>query len=84
MQFRDDEELFSIGAVAIVDEAVDHDTTSDASDWVLQYTDWEEGKVQFGFTPWADLASKVGPVFQAPLPRRTVSVPPRCHFVLTK
>ena len=81
MHFRDDEELFSIGAMALVNEVVEHDTTSDGSDWVLQYADWEEGVVQFEFTPLTDLTSKVGPVFQASLPGRKICVLPRTQFV---
>ena len=81
MHFRDNEDLFSIGAVAIAEASDEHDTTSDASDWVLQYTDWEEGTVQFEFMPRTDFASKVGPVFQAPLPSRAVSPLPHVHFV---
>ena len=42
MQFRDDEDLFSIGAVAIAEVSDEMDTTSDISAWVMQYTDWEE------------------------------------------
>ena len=85
MQFRDDDDdLFSIGAVAIAEASDEHDTTSDVSDWVLQYTDWEEGAVQFECTPTADFASKVGPVYQAFLPGRAVSLLPRAHFVQTQ
>jgi hypothetical protein len=42
MYFPDDETLFSIGAVAIAPESDELDTSSDVSDWVLQYTDWED------------------------------------------
>lgn len=42
MFLRDDEELFSIGAVAILEETGEPDTTSDVSNWVRQYTEWEE------------------------------------------
>ena len=42
MYLPDDEALFSIGAVALVEESDELDTSSDASDWVMQYTQWEE------------------------------------------
>ncbi len=84
MQFRDDEDLFSIGAVAIAEASDEYDTTSGASDWVMQYMDWEEGAVPFDCTPWADLASRVGPVYQASLPGRTVSRLPHVHFAETQ
>ncbi len=42
MYFPDDEALFSIGAVAIAPESDELDTSSDVSDWVTQYTDWED------------------------------------------
>lgn len=42
MNYHDDDELFSIGAVALVEGSDEVDTTSDASDWVLQYMAWED------------------------------------------
>ncbi len=42
MNYHDDDELFSIGAVALVEESGEVDTTSDASDWVMQYMAWED------------------------------------------
>jgi len=51
MGFLDDEDLFSIGAVAIADETEEPDTTSDVSDWVLQYTDWEDTLPQSACVP---------------------------------
>lgn len=51
MLFRDDEELFSIGAVAIAEESDEMDTTSDVSAWVMQYTDWEEDVPGYGIAP---------------------------------
>jgi hypothetical protein len=47
----------------------------------LQYTDWQEGAVQFEFTPRTDFASKVGPVFHAPLPGRATSPRRHAHLV---
>lgn len=41
MYFPDDE-LYSIGAVGILEPTDEHDTSSDASDWVRQYTSWGE------------------------------------------
>ena len=43
MLFREDDDLFCIGAVALAEPSDEHDTTSDVSDWVLQYADWEAG-----------------------------------------
>jgi hypothetical protein len=42
----DEDGLISIGAVAVADGTGPHDTTSDHSDWVRQYTDWTEGGTQ--------------------------------------
>lgn len=38
--FEDD--LFSISAVAVADPHDETDMASDHSDWVRQYTDWED------------------------------------------
>lgn len=38
----DDDEMYSLGSVAVIDESDEVDTASDASDWVRQYTDWSE------------------------------------------
>ena len=46
MFYSDEDELISIGAVAVADGMGRHDTTSDHSDWVRQYTDWTEGGTQ--------------------------------------
>lgn len=46
MFHSDEDELMSIGAVAVADGTNPHDTTSDHSDWVRQYTDWTEGETQ--------------------------------------
>lgn len=69
MQYRDEEELFSIGVAVASPKAKGHDTTSDASDWVLQYTDWEEGGPRFECIPHLAATSRVGPVFQSFLPK---------------
>jgi hypothetical protein len=42
----EEDELISIGAVAVAEGTDQHDTTSDHSDWVRQYTDWTEGGTQ--------------------------------------
>jgi hypothetical protein len=42
MQYRDDEEMYSLGSVAIADESDALDTASDSSEWVRQYTEWFE------------------------------------------
>jgi hypothetical protein len=42
MQFRDEEEMYSLGSVAIADESDELDTSSDSSEWVRQYTEWFE------------------------------------------
>jgi hypothetical protein len=42
MYFPDDEALFSIGAVTIEPETDELDTSSDVSEWVTQYTEWED------------------------------------------
>jgi hypothetical protein len=42
--FNSDEDgLIAVGAVAVADGTDQHDTTSDRSEWVRQYTDWTEG-----------------------------------------
>ncbi len=41
--YRDDDVLFSIGTVGLAEKSDEHDTSSDSSDWVKQYTAWEEG-----------------------------------------
>ena len=41
MYFPDDD-LYSIGALGVLEPSYDHDTASDVSDWVLQYTAWGE------------------------------------------
>ena len=41
--FSEDDDLFSIGLVAVAEEDEEMDMASDTSDWVRQYTDWEDG-----------------------------------------
>lgn len=40
--FTPDDDLYSIGAVGILDPSDEIDTVSDESPWVLQYTAWSE------------------------------------------
>jgi hypothetical protein len=40
--FIPDDDLYSIGAVGVLEPTDELDTTSDASDWVMQYTAWSE------------------------------------------
>ena len=37
-----DDNLYSIGVLGVLEASCEHDTASDVSDWVLQYTAWSE------------------------------------------